>query len=123
MTGVLYKLLLVFSVGIAASAYQSIQPPPPKLCGSSDGPKITAPRIKLRDGRHLAYKEHGVPRAEASRQIVFVHGSDSCRHDNAFAALLSPVLTNSTLLVVMIYTKIQTFDIVIINVCRISRKD
>lgn len=92
ITGVLPKLLLVFSVCIAASTYQAIQPPPPKICGSPNGPSITAPRIKLRDGRHLAYKEHGVPRDEANHKIVVVHGSDSCRHDNAFAALLSPVL-------------------------------
>ncbi|WZY92259.1 hypothetical protein YC2023_064588 [Brassica napus] len=89
-SGVLYKLLVVFSVCIATSTYQALQPPPPKLCGSPGGPSITAPRIKLRDGRHLAYKEHGVPRDQAVRKIVFVHGSDSCRHDNAFAALLSP---------------------------------
>ncbi|KAL6853347.1 hypothetical protein ACP4OV_019376 [Aristida adscensionis] len=33
------------------------------------------------DGRHLAYLEAGVPRAEAKHKIVFVHGIDSCRHD------------------------------------------
>lgn len=92
ITGVLQKLLLVFFVCIAASTYKAIQPPPPKLCGSPDGPSITGPRIKLRDGRYLAYIEHGVPRDEATHKIVVVHGSDSCRHDNAFSALLSPVL-------------------------------
>ncbi|KAF2601034.1 hypothetical protein F2Q68_00008133 [Brassica cretica] len=39
-------------------------------------------------GRHLAYKEYGVLRDKAICKIVFVHGSDSCRHDNAFVALL-----------------------------------
>jgi len=92
ITGVLQKLLLLFSVCIATSTYKAIQPPPSKLCGSPDGPSITGPRIKLRDGRQLAYKEHGVPRDEATHKIIVVHGSDSCRHDNAFAALLSPVL-------------------------------
>ncbi|AEC09227.1 alpha/beta-Hydrolases superfamily protein [Arabidopsis thaliana] len=89
-SGVLQKLLLLFSVCIATSTYKAIQPPPSKLCGSPDGPSITGPRIKLRDGRQLAYKEHGVPRDEATHKIIVVHGSDSCRHDNAFAALLSP---------------------------------
>ncbi|VVB02323.1 unnamed protein product [Arabis nemorensis] len=91
-SGVLQKLLLVFIIGIAASTYQALQPPSPKLCGSPDGPYIKAPRIKLRDGRHLSYKEYGVPRDEATRKIVVVHGSDSCKHDNAFATLLSPEL-------------------------------
>ncbi|CAJ1885961.1 unnamed protein product [Sphenostylis stenocarpa] len=47
------------SFGFVAWGYQAIHPPPPKLCGSPSGPPITAPRIKLKDGRNLAYKEHG----------------------------------------------------------------
>ncbi|CAA7043238.1 unnamed protein product [Microthlaspi erraticum] len=69
-----------------------MKPPPAKLCGSLEGPPITAPRIKLRDGRHLAYKEHGLPREKANNKIVLIHGSDSCRHDAVFATLLSPDL-------------------------------
>ncbi|KAH0851632.1 hypothetical protein HID58_094611 [Brassica napus] len=75
--GVLYKLLVVFSVCIATSTYQALQPPPPKLCGSPGGPSVTAPRIKLRDGRL------GLQGARCSQR-------SSCPHDNAFAALLSP---------------------------------
>ncbi|KAH0920108.1 hypothetical protein HID58_027768 [Brassica napus] len=86
--------VLVILVGvIAALTYQSIlKPPPPNLCGSPGGPPITAPRIKLRDGRHLAYKEHGVPRERARRKVIFIHGSDSCRHDAVYATRLSPGL-------------------------------
>ncbi|XP_010553366.1 PREDICTED: uncharacterized protein LOC104823482 [Tarenaya hassleriana] len=89
-SGLVKKFLLVFIVGFVAYTYQAIQPPPPKICGSPGGPPVTAPRIKLRDGRHLAYKEHGVPREKARHKVVFVHGFDSCRHDAAFATLLSP---------------------------------
>uniref|UniRef100_A0A803R0Q7 AB hydrolase-1 domain-containing protein n=2 Tax=Cannabis sativa TaxID=3483 RepID=A0A803R0Q7_CANSA len=89
--GMLRKLIGLFFVGILSYAYQAIQPPPPKLCGSPGGPPITAPRIKLRDGRHLAYKELGVPKESAKYKIVFIHGFDSCRHDN-FAKFLSPDL-------------------------------
>ena len=78
-------------MGILAWAYQAIQPPPPKICGSLEGPPITAPRIKLRDGRYLAYKEQGVPKESAKYKIVSVHGFDSCRHDN-IGKFLSPVL-------------------------------
>ncbi|ESR43465.1 hypothetical protein CICLE_v10011980mg [Citrus x clementina] len=89
-SGIVTAMLAVLIVGISALAYQVIQPPPPKTCGSPDGPAVTAPRIKLRDGRHLAYKEHGVPKDNAKYKIFFVHGFDSCRHDSAVANFLSP---------------------------------
>jgi hypothetical protein len=91
-SGILRTTLAVLFIGILAWAYQAIQPPPPKICGSPDGPPITAPRIKLRDGRHLAYKEHGVPKDEAKYKIIFVHGINSCRHDAVIADTLSPVI-------------------------------
>lgn len=75
-----------------AWAYKVIQPPPHKICGTPDGPPITAPRIKLRDGRHLTYKEYGVPKEAAMYKIIFVHGFDSCRHDAVPAEDLSPVI-------------------------------
>ncbi|XP_039066150.1 uncharacterized protein LOC120211736 [Hibiscus syriacus] len=70
-------------------------PPPPKTCGSPDGPPVSASRIKLKDGRHLAYKEHGVPRDAAKYIIVYVHGFDSCRHDAVVANTLSPEIVES----------------------------
>ncbi|XP_007027719.2 PREDICTED: uncharacterized protein LOC18598224 [Theobroma cacao] len=88
-SGIFTKILLVLSVGILAWAYQAIQPPLPKTCGSPDGLPVTASRIKLKDGRHLAYKEHGVPRDKAKYKIVFVHGFDCCRHDAVVATTLS----------------------------------
>ena len=77
-------------MGILAWAYQAIQPPPPKICGSPEGPPVTASRIKLSDGRHLAYKEQGVSKDNAKHKIVFVHGLGFCRHDT-MARFLSPV--------------------------------
>lgn len=68
-------------LGFLAWAYQGIQPPAPKICGSPGGPTVTATRIILKDGRHLAYKEHGVPKDKASFKIIYIHGFDSCRHD------------------------------------------
>ncbi|XP_042041334.1 uncharacterized protein LOC121786774 [Salvia splendens] len=90
------KLLLVFFVGFLAWAYQAIKPPPPKICGSKDGPPVTAPRIQLKDGRHLAYKEFGVPKDNAKHKIVFVHALDTCRHDvSAITSGLSPDFVES----------------------------
>ena len=75
--------LLIGLVAMAmamAWAYRASCPPPPKICGSPGGPPITAPRIKLRDGRHLAYKEHGVAAQVAKYKIIYVHGLFTCRH-------------------------------------------
>jgi len=87
----LIKIAAVFFVGLVALAYQAIHPPPPRTCGSPHGPPITGPRIQLRDGRHLAYKEHGVPRQLAKNKIVFLHGFGSSRHDAVIATNLPKV--------------------------------
>ncbi|KAA8518587.1 hypothetical protein F0562_016061 [Nyssa sinensis] len=89
-SGMFKTILVVFFMGLLAWAYQATRPPQPKICGSPDGPPVTATRIKLSDGRHLAYKEHGVNKDVAKYKIVFVHGFDSCRHDTVVATTLSP---------------------------------
>ncbi|XP_055830966.1 uncharacterized protein LOC129899993 isoform X3 [Solanum dulcamara] len=63
--GMLGKVLVVLLISGLAWAFPALLPPPPRICGSPDGPTVTGPRIKLRDGRHLAYKEHGVPKEKA----------------------------------------------------------
>ncbi|KAL7184895.1 hypothetical protein ACSBR2_026942 [Camellia fascicularis] len=83
----LKRIIVVLLIGLLAWAYQTMCPPPPKTCGSPGGPPITAPRIKLRDGRYLAYKEHGVPKETANYKIILVHGFGSCRHDARIATL------------------------------------
>lgn len=92
ISGLFGKILLVSFIGFLAWAYQATRPPPPKICGSPDGPPITAPRIKLSDGRYLAYKEQGVPKDKAKYKIVFVHGFDSCRHSVVIGSELAPVM-------------------------------
>ncbi|KVI07896.1 hypothetical protein Ccrd_013736 [Cynara cardunculus var. scolymus] len=90
--GIFKKSLLVFFTGFLAWAYQATRPPPPKICGSPDGPPVTSPRIKLRDGRHLSYLEYGVPKDTAKYKIIYVHGFDSCKYHNIFADTASPEL-------------------------------
>lgn len=80
-SGLLRKVLAALLVGLAAWTYRTIQPPPPKICGSPTGPQLTSNRIKLRDGRYLAYLEHGVPKEKAKYKIIYVHGFYSCRYD------------------------------------------
>jgi len=89
-SGILRTTLAVLFIGFVAWAYQVIRPLPSKICGSPDGPPVTAERIKLRDGRHLAYKEHGVPKDAAKYKIIFVHGFGGCRHGFGVAENLSP---------------------------------
>ncbi|KAL6955549.1 hypothetical protein U1Q18_047863 [Sarracenia purpurea var. burkii] len=60
-------------------AYLAIKPPPPKVCGSPGGPPVTSPRIQLSDGRHLAYKEKGVPKEKAQYKIIVIHGFDASK--------------------------------------------
>lgn len=86
------RIVLVLFIALLAWTYQAIQPPPPKICGSSGGPPITASRIKLRDGRHLAYKEHGVTKEVAKHKIIFIHPFSGCRHNELIVTKLPQVL-------------------------------
>ncbi|KAM0861285.1 hypothetical protein ACQ4PT_046015 [Festuca glaucescens] len=79
--GMATKLSIVLFVTLLALLYQQFQPPPPKICGSLNGPPVTAPRTKLKDGRHLAYLESGVQKMKAKYKVIFVHGFYSCRYD------------------------------------------
>ncbi|KAI3458856.1 hypothetical protein Pfo_015519 [Paulownia fortunei] len=76
-----WKIIVVLLIGFLAWAYYAFCPPPPRICGSTGGPAIEGPRIKLRDGRHLAYKEHGVPKETAKYKIILLHGFGSCKHE------------------------------------------
>ncbi|KAJ3682120.1 hypothetical protein LUZ60_014693 [Juncus effusus] len=58
-----------------------IPPPPSKICGSEGGPPVTAKRIRLKDGRYLAYAEAGINKADARHKIVFCHGFTGSRND------------------------------------------
>ncbi|XP_047089236.1 uncharacterized protein LOC124701235 [Lolium rigidum] len=60
-------------------------PPAPTVCGAPGGPPVTAPRVTLRDGRHLAYCESGVPKEQARFKVVFSHGFTGSREDSVRA--------------------------------------
>ncbi|XP_008799547.2 uncharacterized protein LOC103714162 isoform X2 [Phoenix dactylifera] len=78
-----FKVAIVVALVIGAGNwfYAAIQPPEPRPCGSEGGPPVTAPRIRLRDGRFLAYSETGVPKERARYKIIFCHGFGSSRLD------------------------------------------
>ncbi|KAH0650049.1 hypothetical protein KY284_029961 [Solanum tuberosum] len=61
-------------------AYLSLfKPPTPKDCGSPDGHLVTSPKVKLSDGRYLAYKQGGVAKEKAKHNVIIVHGFDSSK--------------------------------------------
>ncbi|KAI4995624.1 hypothetical protein ZWY2020_035527 [Hordeum vulgare] len=64
---------------------RAADPPAPKVCGSPGGPPVTAPRVTLRDGRHLAYCESGVAKEQARFKVVFSHGFTGSREDSVRA--------------------------------------
>lgn len=73
------QVVLAFVAILLGYGYKAIKPPPPKICGSPGGPRVTSPRIKLKDGRHLAYREVGVGKEDAKHKIIIVHGFDSSK--------------------------------------------
>ncbi|KAJ3677958.1 hypothetical protein LUZ60_001761 [Juncus effusus] len=79
------KILSIFIVIITAWAYNFMKPPAPLICGTPGGPPVTSPRIKLKDGRFLAYKESGVPKSSAKYKIIIAHGFDNTK-ENGFPA-------------------------------------
>uniref|UniRef100_A0A0D9V810 AB hydrolase-1 domain-containing protein n=1 Tax=Leersia perrieri TaxID=77586 RepID=A0A0D9V810_9ORYZ len=68
------KLVLVIAVALLGWAYKAARPPPPTILGGPGGPPVASPRVQLKDGRHLAYREAGVDRGIAKYKIIFFHG-------------------------------------------------
>jgi len=50
-----------------------------QISPNHDDSKEVVPRIRLRDGRHLAYIERGVPKDKAKFKIIIVHGFGSTK--------------------------------------------
>jgi pimeloyl-ACP methyl ester carboxylesterase len=80
-------LLVLMAVAMAAAWFASVvRPPPPKTCGTPGGPPVTAPRVRTRDGRFLAYEESGVSRDAARFKVVYSHGFSGGRMDSPRAS-------------------------------------
>jgi len=75
----LSKVTLVFAAALLGWAYQATRPPPPAILGAPGGLPITSPRVRLKDGRHLAYMEAGVHKENARYKVIFVHGFASTK--------------------------------------------
>ncbi|KAL0370186.1 UNVERIFIED_CONTAM: 60S ribosomal protein L10a-1 [Sesamum angustifolium] len=64
------RIALGLVVGFVGYTYVALRPPSPKICGSPGGPPVTSPRVRLGDGRHLAYKERGLPKEKPSTRSL-----------------------------------------------------
>ncbi|KAG8371170.1 hypothetical protein BUALT_Bualt13G0059200 [Buddleja alternifolia] len=90
-TEMIAQIAVGVAVGFLGYVYIAIRPPAPKICGSPGGPPVTSPRIKLSDGRHLAYKEKGVAKEIAKYKIIVSHGFND---DKDFNLPVSDELVN-----------------------------
>ncbi|EEE55705.1 hypothetical protein OsJ_04141 [Oryza sativa Japonica Group] len=78
----LSKLVLITAVALLGWAYKVARPPPPPILGGPGGPPVSSPRVQLKDGRHLAYREAGVGREIAKYKIIFSHGFASTKESD-----------------------------------------
>jgi hypothetical protein len=96
-TKMLIEFVAIFLIAILGYAYNFIKPPPPLICASLGGPPVISPRIKLKDGRYLAYREFGVPKQKAKYKVVLVHGFDSSKGDPGDPPPASQVRLNDSI--------------------------
>ncbi|CAA7405373.1 unnamed protein product [Spirodela intermedia] len=79
-------LTLLSAMAVAVLLLPLRRPPPPP----PPPPSVVSPRVRLREGRRLAYREWGVlPMEKASHRVVVLHGFDDSKH---FALPVSPEL-------------------------------
>ncbi|CAL5212274.1 unnamed protein product [Lathyrus oleraceus] len=79
------KAVIVLLIGLLGMVYQGTQLPPPNSNDSVGGDEncdVVSSRIKLGDGRYLAYREMGVAKDKAKHSIIVVHGFGSSKDMN-----------------------------------------
>ncbi len=81
------KTALVFTVALLGMVYEATKLNQARSDHSIDRdyPPANSPRIKLSDGRHLAYTEKGVPKNQSNYKIIIVHGFGSSKEMNFLA--------------------------------------
>lgn len=116
------KTTVVSLIGLLAMVYQATQlPPPPKsdpaggfvvdidVDNNGDG-LVDAARIRLSDGRYLAYREKGVSKNESNYRIVLVHGFGSSKEMNFPASRVLTLNSSLNNTYIEICTKICDMD-------------
>ncbi|KAL5583044.1 hypothetical protein UlMin_015486 [Ulmus minor] len=80
--------VVVLVMGFLGILYLATQLPPPPHSSSAlpvDDLSLTSPRIRLSDGRFLAYSERGVSKNKSKYKIIIIHGFGSSKEMNFHA--------------------------------------
>ncbi|KAL9247309.1 hypothetical protein vseg_020753 [Gypsophila vaccaria] len=67
-------IAVIVAVFLCVFIYKIVKPPASKICGTVNGPPVSSPRIRLRDGRYLAYKVRGAPIEDSRFKVIVSHG-------------------------------------------------
>lgn len=76
--------------------YKAAQLSPPQDAVLPADTATTCTRIRLRDGRYLAYRERGVARERSSYKVIVVHGFGSSKEMNFQAPQEHTTLSTAT---------------------------
>lgn len=90
------KAAIVLLIGLLGMVYQATQLPPPNHNHSihdDDNYFVVSQRIKLSDGRYLAYRERGVTKDKAKHSIIIVHGFGSSKDMNFSTPQVIPLIS------------------------------
>ncbi|KAJ1440682.1 Alpha/Beta hydrolase fold [Sesbania bispinosa] len=79
------RAAILLLMGLLGMVYQATQLPPPNRSDSPDNHSMVSTRIRLSDGRYLAYRERGVSKDKAQHCIIIVHGFGSSKDMNFLA--------------------------------------
>ncbi|XP_057806243.1 uncharacterized protein LOC131021167 [Salvia miltiorrhiza] len=84
-----FKKMLVLMMGCLGMSKQPTLPAPPAATGESSSIDVQicgSKRIRLSDGRFLAYTERGVPKNKSNYRVIVVHGFGSSKEMNFMAS-------------------------------------
>lgn len=84
-----FKKLVLMMMGCLGCAGQPTEPSTEKTESKSlidESVVVTSPRVKLGDGRYLAYRERGVPKNISKYRIIIVHGFGSSKEMSFMAS-------------------------------------
>lgn len=106
-----FRRILVLMMGCLGCADQTTEPNVNNNVESKssvvDVSVTTTPRVRLSDGRYLAYRERGVPKNKCKYSIILVHGFGSSKEMSFMA---SDVNTNNSYLSLSLLNLFLSFD-------------
>jgi hypothetical protein len=120
------KTAIVLLIGLVGMAYQATQLLPPNhndLFHDQNYDEVST-RIKLSDGRYLAYRETGVTKDKAKHSIIVVHGFGSSKDMNFPASQVLPLIFFCFNFIILIlelficYVELVGLDPILVNFFR-----